>query len=268
MFSKRSRYYRLDDTTFSDHAGIDRQCKALRRTLAVAGQFLHTLEASDRLDHLAYKYHRQSLHWWRICDANPEFSDPLALLGQTPITTVQLELIWDSGTLPLAELYRELARLPGVKEIIKGANNGLPEIDINDSAAMFTLPGSLQSELNSAVLSQSLPVALDTALQAEGLILPATLRVTKPQEGLWQIELTAGSTLYRLRYSGDTALITVNEGLRLYRITLAAAYNRNSINQQQIVALITSIGFDVAAVEEQTRIGQRIVIPPRYTGKD
>lgn len=267
MTSKRSRYYRLEETTFPDRQGIERQSKALRRTPVVAGQFLHTLDANDRLDHLAYKYYRQSLHWWRICDANPQFTEPLALVGKTPISMIQLELIWnDGGAAPLAALYKALAGVTGIVRVIKDDDSGLPQIEITDGPPLFTLPGALQAALDSAVRSQSLPAALNTALQAQGLTLPATLRFSKPENNLWHIENTANGALYRLRPSG--ALLAVNTGVQNYLIGLAVVYNRDSVTQQTIVGRIEALGFAVETVEPVTRIGQGIVIPPRYTGRD
>ena len=127
MINKRSRYYRLDETTFPDQNGIERQCKALRRLRGADGQFLHNLEASDRLDHLAYKYYQQSLHWWRICDANLKFDTPLALLDKTPDTKIEVELAWDDTQPPLALLYDALKALTGIKQVDKGKNNGIPK---------------------------------------------------------------------------------------------------------------------------------------------
>lgn len=268
MISKRSRYYRLDDAAFPDRWGIERRCKELRRTPEVAGRFLHTLEASDRLDHLAYKYYRQSLYWWRICDANPQFADPLALLGKTPATEIRLELNWDAGAPPLPALYSSLADIVGILRVLKGGDNGLPGIVITDGPALFTLAGGLRTQLDAAVLSQSLPAALDTALQAEGLTLPATLRFSRPEENLWQIENTADAALHRFIYSSGTGLISVSQATLNYTIELFVTYNRNSVTQQSITGAIEALGFTVAEVESITRIGQGLVIPPRYTGRD
>lgn len=267
--SKRSRYYRLDEVAFPGRDGIERRTRALRRTPGVAGQFLHTLEANDRLDHLAYKYYRQSLHWWRICDANPEFADPLALLGKTPAAEIRLELKWSDGVPPLAELYATLADVTGILRVVKGGN-GLPALEIRDGApaVLFTLPGALTTELDAAVIGQSLPGALDTALQAEGLTLPSALRCSRPEENLWHIEDPAAAGLYRLRYSGDTGLISVNKAVQEYLIELFITYNRNSVTQQSITGAIEALQFEVEEAAPVTRLGLGIVIPPRYTGRD
>lgn len=270
VLSKRSRYYRLDDVAFPGRDGIERRSRALRRTPGVAGQFLHTLEANDRLDHLAYKYYRQSLHWWRICDANPEFADPLALLGKTPAAEIRLELKWSDGAPPLAVLYAALADIAGILRVVKG-DNGLPALEIKDGApaVLFTLPGALTADLDAAVIGQSLPGALDTALQAGGLTLPASgPRFSRPEENLWHIEDAAAAELYRLRYSGDTGLISVNKAVREYSIGLFITYNRNSVTQQSITGAVEALQFEIEEAAPVTRIGRGIVIPPRYTGRD
>jgi hypothetical protein len=120
--------------------------------------------------------------------------------------------------------------------------------------------------LNSAVRTQSLPPALNTALLAQGLALPAALRFSKPENNLWHIENTANAALYRFRPSG--ALLAVNRGAQNYLIGLSVVYNRDSVTQQTIVSRIEALGFAVETVESVTRIGQGIVIPPRYTGRD
>jgi hypothetical protein len=56
---------------------------------AVAGSFEHTIEGADRLEHLAFKYYRQPRNWWHICDANPQYLSPQALLGKEPIVKVR-----------------------------------------------------------------------------------------------------------------------------------------------------------------------------------
>ena len=267
MINKRSRYYRLDDTAFPDRSGIGRRCKTIRRLSAVQGQFLHTLEASDRLDHLAYKYYRQSLHWWRICDANLEFTTPLGLLDKTPSMTVLLELVWNTSLPPLAELYATLNDLPGIERIEKNENKGMPDLEVKDSATVFSIAAGLQTELNESVRSQLLSGSLDTALQAESVVLPPDLRFTKPVEGLWQVELNGGDEIYRFHYDADALLINVTQGVIAYHLNLYVTYNKNSLEQQNIFDQITALGFDINEATHQTRVGQSIVIPPRYTGK-
>lgn len=267
MFSKRSRYYRLKDTAHPDRSGIERNCKSLRKLPEVSGQFLHTLEASDRLDHLAYKYYRQSLHWWRICDANPQFTTPLALLDKTPDTEIKLILRWEGGHPPLSLLYTRLEQMTGIVRTDKGENGGQPEMEIVNENLLFSLPGAFQTELNNAVRTQQFPAALDAALQTEALNLAGELRFSKPGEALWQVSVNEGEQLFRFHYSGDTGLIAVAEAnIRMF-LAVTIVYNRNSRTQQEIDDQIIALGFVIDESTAQTRIGQSILIPPRYTGK-
>lgn len=268
MFSKRSRYYRLSDTVHPDRKGIERNCKALRKLPEVNSQFLHTLEASDRLDHLAYKYYRQSLHWWRICDANPEFRTPLALLDKTPSTELKVTCHRDGGAPPLSELYNRLEQLTGVERIDKGENGGRPETEIIEANSVsFNLAGSLRNELDEAVRTQVLPALLDTALQAEGLTLSGALRFAKPGGALWQVAVGDGGQTHRFHYSAETNLIAVVEATTRWSLTIAVIYNRNSVSQQEIDDQFVASGFEIDESVIQSRIGQSILIPPRYTGK-
>jgi hypothetical protein len=119
MFSKTSRYRKLPDVATADAKGRSLRSKALRPLPQVSGEFFHTVEEIDRLDHLAFKYYRQPQKWWRICDANPEFLSPQALLGKEPIVTERFPLAWDdeAGQPPWAELRRRLLRDVGVLDL-------------------------------------------------------------------------------------------------------------------------------------------------------
>ncbi|EPJ37179.1 hypothetical protein STAFG_5786 [Streptomyces afghaniensis 772] len=87
MFSKQSRYHAVPDVAESRRDRRSVVGKDLRLLPDVTGTFTHTIGDGDRLDQLAFQYYGQPLHYWRICDANPEFLSPLALLGQEPLVT-------------------------------------------------------------------------------------------------------------------------------------------------------------------------------------
>jgi hypothetical protein len=118
MFSKASRYRKLADVVTVDDQGRSLPSKTLRLLPDVSGQFLHTIEAVDRLDHLAYKYYRKPRKWWHICDANPEFMSPQALLGKEPIVTERfaLSLADELGVPPWAALRQILDETVGVSD--------------------------------------------------------------------------------------------------------------------------------------------------------
>lgn len=119
MFSKISRYRKLPDVVTTDNKGRVSASRDLRLLPEVSGAFLHTVEAVDRLDHLASKYYKQPRKWWRICDANPEFMSPQALLGKEPIVTDRFPLTFEgNGTQPpWAGLLRGLSETLGVEDV-------------------------------------------------------------------------------------------------------------------------------------------------------
>ncbi|MFE5689585.1 hypothetical protein [Streptomyces sp. NPDC056512] len=82
MFSKQSRYHRVPDVAVSGPDGRTVVAKDLRVLPEVTGTFTHVLGDGDRLDQLAFLYYGRPLHYWRICDANPEVLSPFALVGQ------------------------------------------------------------------------------------------------------------------------------------------------------------------------------------------
>jgi len=119
MFRKISRYYRLPDEVVVDVSGRTTKSKSIRLLPAVDGRFQHTVEAADRLDHLAFKYYQQPRKWWRICDANPAFLSPLDLLEEGAVATDRFPLtpLDDTNPPPWAALRRGVIRLVGVLDL-------------------------------------------------------------------------------------------------------------------------------------------------------
>jgi hypothetical protein len=118
MFFKNSRYRKLPDEVTVDIKGRRLLSKSLRLPPEVSGTFLHTVEQSDRLDHLSYKYYKQPRKWWRLCDANPEFSWPQALLGKDPFLTQQFPVAYSDpeSQPPWALLLKQIIALVGVED--------------------------------------------------------------------------------------------------------------------------------------------------------
>lgn len=119
MFSKISRYKKQEDVVVGDSEGKRAASKALRLIPKVDGEFLHTVEENDRLDHLAFKYYKQPRKWWRICDANPAFLFPPALLGKDTLVSEHFPLlINDEAGEPLwAEVLADLNAAVGVERV-------------------------------------------------------------------------------------------------------------------------------------------------------
>jgi hypothetical protein len=118
MFFKGSRYKTLENVVIGDKSGHSFESKSLRIMPEVVGTFEHVIEEVDRLDHLAYKYFKKPVNWWHICDANPDFLSPLALLGKDPIVTAGFAITYDNpGPAPLYKILVSLNQLPGVRDV-------------------------------------------------------------------------------------------------------------------------------------------------------
>ncbi len=118
VFSKLSRYRQVPGTEVPDARGRVLAAKDLRPLPEVTGTFRHTVDSGDRLDTLAYTYYGQPLQYWHICDANPDFLSPLALLGQEPLAATRFPVTVAAGTPPpWAAALRALAGTVGVEDV-------------------------------------------------------------------------------------------------------------------------------------------------------
>lgn len=117
VFSKLSRYRRVADVAVPDARGRVLAAKDIRPLPEVTGTFTHTVDAGDRLDQLAFTYYSQPLQYWHICDANPGFLSPLALLDQEPVVTTRFPLTAPAGGPPWAALLDALSATVGVQEV-------------------------------------------------------------------------------------------------------------------------------------------------------
>lgn len=116
MFNKISRYRKVPNVTATDAKGRVLASKDIRLLPPVTGTFLHTVDAGDRLDQLAYKYYREPLQWWNISDANSGFLSPLALLGKDAIVTTRFP-VTVAGAPPWAKLFAATQALVGVEDV-------------------------------------------------------------------------------------------------------------------------------------------------------
>jgi hypothetical protein len=115
MFSKISRYRAEPDVANVDAAGRTLLSKQQRIAPVVTGRFHHLIADHDRIDQLAYKYYKQPRKWWRICDANPEFMSPQALLGKSATAVARFPLSF-SGTPPWSAVLAALSAEVGVED--------------------------------------------------------------------------------------------------------------------------------------------------------
>jgi hypothetical protein len=114
MFSQLSRYREVPDVVALDPRGRVLTSRDARPLPEVTGTFRHTVDAGDRLDQLAATYYGQPLQYWHICDANPQFLSPLALLGKEPVVTTRFPLTAPAGAPPWAALLGKLSGTVGV----------------------------------------------------------------------------------------------------------------------------------------------------------
>jgi len=121
MVTRISRYSKLLKEVVIDAQGRSLKSTSLRLLPEVSGIFEHTVHDGDRLDHLAYKYYKEPRKWWRICDGNPQFDSPLALLGSGVIVTMRFPLTVAQGVQPpwgqLGELLRETVGIEDVQSV-------------------------------------------------------------------------------------------------------------------------------------------------------
>jgi len=119
MFGKLSRYRKVPDVAAPDPQGRVLAAKDVRLSPTVTGPFRHTVAAGDRLDELAYRYYSQPVQYWNICDANPQFLSPLALVDREPVVTTDFLLAMPHGDPPpWAALLRTLAGVLGVESVV------------------------------------------------------------------------------------------------------------------------------------------------------
>jgi hypothetical protein len=117
VFSKQSRYRLVPDVTVPDAHGRLVLVKDVRPLPEVTGTYRHTVDAGDRLDRLAWTYYGQPLLFWRICDANPDFLSPLALLGQEALVTTRFPVSVAAGNPPWSTLLADLTGTVGVDDV-------------------------------------------------------------------------------------------------------------------------------------------------------
>ena len=125
---KTSRYRADPAVTGPDAHGRVTMARDGRALPTTTGAFRHVVADGDRVDQLAEKYYGEPLSWWQICDANPQFLSPWALLGQEPVVNAGFTITpGDIGWEALwGKLFAKLSALPGVEGVTLDDN---PESD-------------------------------------------------------------------------------------------------------------------------------------------
>jgi hypothetical protein len=268
MFAKDSRYYKLTNTAKPDANGRVVESKSLRFLPEVRGRFQHIVEDSDRLDNLAYKYYKEPRRWWRLCDANPEFSSPRELLGKAPLRVTRFPVQWEGARSPWHELTGRLAQLVGVEKVLLGTDEKpYPDEDVFDVALMFSLPSTLEPELAASILSQELTAPLDAALQGQGLTLTGKLHLQQISVTHWRIGESISESIYTLRL--ESGVLNVFESSTRYEWSVTVYYNSMNIARDEIAAeieLASAPAFTASAPVDLGRVGKPIVVPPGGAG--
>ncbi|MBP1468096.1 hypothetical protein EYB53_020450 [Candidatus Chloroploca sp. M-50] len=257
MFTKGSRYRKLPEVTASDARGRVLRSIALRPLPRTEGALLHTVRQGERHDLLANRYFRQPRKWWQICDANPEFLSPLALLGQEPISVATFAL----AAAPLGSLPSELAgelEHDTPSELLRQACIDLGVV-LSESATLTRHDQRgrwwIADEPAGSYLVADVSDGLDVYL--EQFPWAALLALLEATVGVEQIMVT--DELQTEVESWDAALIAIDRHIRSVQVT----FNRMNVTAEQLAeAMNTQIPGLVAGRPEQiSRVGKQIAIP-------
>ncbi len=82
MLTKKSRYKNSPRFAPSADGMVVFNGVRARQIDSATGVIEHEILAEDRLDHLARHYYNDDRLWWRIVDANPQFSFGPEMLGE------------------------------------------------------------------------------------------------------------------------------------------------------------------------------------------
>lgn len=257
MFTKGSRYRKLSEVTAPDARGRVLRSIALRPLRKTTGVLLHTLQEGERLDQLAERYFGQPRKWWQICDANPEFLSPLALLGQEPISAASFAL----AAAPLGNLPSELAG-----ELENDTPSDLLHQACIDLGVVLSESATITREdqrgrwriadepAGSYLVAD---VGDGLAVYPEQFPWAALLALLEATVGVEQIAVT--DDLQTEVEPWDAALVAVDRHIRSVRVT----FNRMNVSAEQLAeAMSTQIPGLVAGRPEQiSRVGKQIAIP-------
>ncbi|MFI7690059.1 hypothetical protein ACIBQ6_13365 [Nonomuraea sp. NPDC049655] len=118
MFSNLSRYRAVPEEVVADVRGEAAVAAGLRPLPEAPAVLTHVIKAGDRLDQLAFAYYGQPLQYWRICDANPDYLSPLALLGREPLITTFFPVSEPRTGPPWGRTLQLLADTVGVVDVV------------------------------------------------------------------------------------------------------------------------------------------------------
>lgn len=82
---RSSRYAKTPIVVVQDRSGRNVELRALREIPVRGAQFSLTPTQDDRLDMLAFRFYRDPLVFWRLCDANDEMDPQDVVMPGEPI---------------------------------------------------------------------------------------------------------------------------------------------------------------------------------------
>ena len=271
MFTKISRYYKLADVVTPDRTGVKYASKQLRFIDALDARVEHTIDAQDRLDHLAYKYYKQSKQWWRICDANAGAASPLDMLGKSN----QAEYVVDMNYTGYQAPWHLIAALadyhPGIVAVRFGYNEvAEPLRSVEQGALQFAAPLSMATELDGMTQTQQLSPTVQAQYAGHALAISSNLKIDKLGPGLWQIEDYDNQHITWLRQTENPPgpdIINVFLCAITHAWTLWVRYNGDLITTEVIDQFIEAhSGFDISSSQRLSKVGKKILIPNKYIG--
>jgi len=258
MFSKGSRYRILPEFTLQTGYGEHILTKAVRvLTTRPTGRFQHTLQESDRLDLLAFKYYGDPAKWWQISDANPAPPFPIELLDRGPIAEERLVLAYLAFFSRFTSLVEAL-RLLGTVELER------------DSLFEETVPRAPDFVESTVVVTYA-----PSATTRHGILQEISNRGfhcvrayawtagTDIKESFTIID-TEAREQWRLMVEGLVTLPGVLEIRSLVTEKIVELrYNRAMVDRERILALVQAAGFALLPETIQmTAAGTKITVPP------
>lgn len=265
MFSKSSRYKKLDDVVFPDPKGREFASKAMRLLPVVEGVLEHVVEDSDRLDHLAYKYYQQPRSWWRICDANPAFMSPRSLIGKEPIKVAKLPVVYVGVSVPWHILKPLLFTHVGVEEVLFGTDDQpLPNEELFDGVILFSIAVGMDAEIENSIYLQELTPVLSTAMSDAGFPVSSNIHIVKTSDNRWELTDQSNNSIFVFRIEGVE--LNVYQGNIKHDWTIIIKYNEINISESELVDIVDASDFTSETSSEIGRMGKTIAIPMKTNG--
>ncbi len=258
MFRKGSRYRILPEFTLQTGFGEYILTKAVR-VLAdrPTGRFQHTVQESDRLDLLAFKYYGDPTKWWQISDANPVPSFPTEILDRGPIAEERLVLAYPAFVMRFTGLVEALGLL-GTVELERNSlfDETVPrEPDFVESnvVVVYAPSATTRQGILQQINSRGFRCVRAYAWTAG----------TNTAEAFTIIDTDAREQ-WRLMVEGLAGMAGVLEMLSVVTEKIVELrYNRAMVERERILALVQAAGFVLLPESFQmTAVGTRITVPP------